>query len=99
MVGIGSRVRCRARSTRAGPGEAAASTGRLLHWLGKFHVLLLHFPIALVLAGGAGEAWSVWRRNPHPAESVQFCLRLAALAALPTATLGWLFAAGGYGVG
>src|SRR5262245_7385517 len=31
---------------------------RLIGWLGKFHLVLLHFPIALVLAAGVGEAWS-----------------------------------------
>src|SRR5205085_2711854 len=40
------------------------SAGRLLRWLGKFHLLLLLFPIALVLAAGFGEVRSVWRRNP-----------------------------------
>jgi mono/diheme cytochrome c family protein/uncharacterized membrane protein len=75
----------------------AASIERILHWLGKFHLLLLHFPIALVLAAGVGEARSMWHRNPLPSESVRFCLWLAALDAIPTAVLGWLFAAAGNG--
>jgi mono/diheme cytochrome c family protein/uncharacterized membrane protein len=76
-----------------------ASADRILRWLGKFHLLLLHFPIALVLAAGVGEVWSIWRRNPIPSESVRFCLWLGALAALPTVALGWLYAAAGNGVG
>jgi uncharacterized membrane protein/mono/diheme cytochrome c family protein len=76
-----------------------ASADRILRWLGKFHLLLLHFPIALVLAAGVGELWSVWHRNSIPSESVRFCLWLGALAALPTAVLGWLYAAAGNGVG
>jgi mono/diheme cytochrome c family protein/uncharacterized membrane protein len=76
-----------------------ASADRILNWLGKFHLLLLHFPIALVIAAGVGEGWSVWRRNPIPLETVRFCLWLGALAALPTAGLGWLYAAAGNGVG
>ena len=75
------------------------SAARLIGWLGKFHLLLLHFPIALVVVAGVGEVWSVWQRNPLPSESVRFCLWLAALAAIPTATLGWLFAAAGNGIG
>jgi uncharacterized membrane protein len=75
------------------------SAERLLRWLGKFHLLLLHFPIALVLAAGVGEVWSVWRRNLIPSEVVRFCLWLGALAAIPTVGLGWLFAAAGNGVG
>ena len=76
-----------------------ASSDRIIRWLGKFHLLLLHFPIALVLAAGVGELWSVWQRNPIPSESVRYCLWLGALAAVPTAGLGWLFAAAGNGVG
>jgi uncharacterized membrane protein len=74
------------------------SLARLVRWLGRFHLLLLHFPIALVVAAGFGEARSIWQRNPLPAESVRFCLWGAALAAIPTAGLGWLFAAAGNGV-
>jgi mono/diheme cytochrome c family protein/uncharacterized membrane protein len=75
------------------------SVDRLIRWLGKFHLLMLHFPIALVLAAGVGEAWSLWRREPLPSESVRFCLWLGALAAIPTVGLGWLFAAAGNGAG
>jgi uncharacterized membrane protein len=70
---------------------------RLVRWLGKFHLLLLHFPIALVLAAGIGEIWSLWRRNTIPSELVRFCLCLGALAAILTAILGWLHAAAGNG--
>jgi uncharacterized membrane protein/mono/diheme cytochrome c family protein len=76
-----------------------ASADRFLRWLGKFHLLLLHFPIALVVAAGFAEARSIWRRNPLPSQSVRFCLWLAALAAIPTAGLGWLFAADENGMG
>jgi uncharacterized membrane protein/mono/diheme cytochrome c family protein len=76
-----------------------ASAARLLRWLGKFHLLLLHFPIALVLAAAFGEAWSIWQRNQIPSEAVRFCLWLGALAALPTVGLGWLYAAAGNGAG
>ena len=76
-----------------------APADRILRLLGKFHLLLLHFPIALIFAAGVGEVRSVWQRNPIPSESVRFCLRLGALAAIPTAGLGWLFAAAENGVG
>src|ERR1700693_4634952 len=75
------------------------SADRMLRLLGKFHLLLLHFPIALVVVAGFGEAWSILQRKPTPSESGRFCLWLAALAAIPTVGLGWLFAAAGNGVG
>jgi hypothetical protein len=71
---------------------------RAVRWLGRFHLLVLHFPIALVLAAGAGEVASAWRGSRVPAPAVQFCLCLAAIAAVPAVALGWLHAAAGGGV-
>jgi uncharacterized membrane protein/mono/diheme cytochrome c family protein len=76
-----------------------APADRILRWLGKFHLLMLHLPIALVLAAGLAELLSVWQRNSIPSESVRFCISLGALAAIPTAALGWLHAEAGNGVG
>jgi uncharacterized membrane protein/mono/diheme cytochrome c family protein len=74
-----------------------APADRLIRWLGKFHLLLLHLPIALVLTAGAAELWSIWQRDSRPSEVVRFCLWLGVLAAIPTATFGWIFAAAGNG--
>jgi mono/diheme cytochrome c family protein len=65
-----------------------------LSWLGKFHLLVLHFPIALMLAALAGETWSWWKRSTVPSTEVRFCLALAATSAMSTMVLGWLFALG-----
>ena len=70
---------------------------RELLWLGRFHLLAIHFPIALMIAAFIGEAWSVWRRSRAHLQSVNFCVRLAAIAAIPTVTFGWLYAAAGNG--
>jgi hypothetical protein len=75
------------------------AVGRTGRWLGKFHLLLLHFPIAFVLAAGVGELVSAWRGSRVPSQAVQFCVSLAALAVVPTVALGWLHAAAGNGVG
>jgi hypothetical protein len=76
----------------------------MLEWLGKFHLLLLHFPLALALAAAAREAWSVWcgwRRlissRLNAEEDVHFCLLAAALFAVPTTIAGWLHALDGSG--
>ena len=74
-----------------------APVDRLIRWLGKFHLLLLHFPIALIFAAGAAELWSIRQRDSRPSEVVRFCLWLGVLAAVPTATFGWIFAAAGNG--
>ncbi|MBV8486688.1 MAG: hypothetical protein JO161_00280 [Planctomycetaceae bacterium] len=75
----------------------SASSTRFVRWLGKFHLLMIHFPIALAFAALLAEARSIWQRNPIDSETARFCLGLAALTVVPTAALGWLFAASGYG--
>jgi uncharacterized membrane protein/mono/diheme cytochrome c family protein len=74
-------------------------TARLVRFLGKFHLLVLHFPIALLVAAGLAELLVAWRGSRAPSPTVQFCLALAALAIVPTVVLGWLHAASGHGVG
>src|SRR6266852_4683112 len=67
----------------------------LLGWLGKFHVVVVHFPIALLVVAAAGELLS-WRRGTsYPAPAVRFCVLFAAAGAAAATALGWLHAAFG----
>jgi hypothetical protein len=86
---------------RATPEAPGLSFGeRFLRWLGKFHILIIHFPIALFLAALAGELWSLGQGSPQPAPAVRFCVLLGAAGAVGAAVLGWLHADwGGYGAG
>ncbi len=71
---------------------------RLFAYLGRFHVLFIHFPIALLVLAGLGEAWAWWRGLREPWLPVRLCLVLGALGAIAAAGLGWLHAdVGGYG--
>ena len=76
-----------------------------LRRLGRLHLVVIHFPIALLLAAAAGEAWSTRgtrSRNTDrwtPAREVHFCVVLGAAGAVVSAALGWLHASGGGGVG
>ena len=70
---------------------------RLLIWIGKFHLLVLHFPIALFGAAAARESWAMMRGSRIPAPAVRFCVALGATSAVTTVTLGWLHALGGHG--
>lgn len=56
--------------------------------LGKFHVILVHFPIALALAAVLGDVlWIIWRKDFFRGAAL-YCLLLAALAAIPTVVTG-----------
>jgi uncharacterized membrane protein len=61
----------------------------MLHWLGLFHPLLIHFPIALLLTAGAIEGWGVWRQRDSLAPVVRLNLSLGALGAVLAAVTGW----------
>jgi uncharacterized membrane protein len=70
---------------------------RALLWLGKFHLLLVHFPIALLVAAAVAEGWSLWLGSRVPGAAARFCLGLGAVSAVPVVVLGWIYAAGGHG--
>jgi hypothetical protein len=73
---------------------------RILRWLGRFHILTVHFPIALLLAASIGEMWSTWRGARSPSPAVRFCVLLGAAGGVWAVVLGWLHADfGGYGAG
>ncbi len=78
---------------------AEAPSGRAVRMLGKGHLLVLHLPIALMIAAGIGELWVALRRDRAPSEAVRLCLVLAAVAAVPTVALGWVHAVGAVGSG
>jgi uncharacterized membrane protein/mono/diheme cytochrome c family protein len=84
-------------------GTAAASPQspavRALRWLGRFHILVVHFPIALLLAAAAGEVWFARGGNRTPAPAVRFCVLLGTAGAVAAAALGWLHAWAGNGAG
>jgi mono/diheme cytochrome c family protein len=69
----------------------------ILEWIGKFHLLFLHFPIALMLAAAAAEFWSMVLKSRVPNPAVRYCALLGAIAVLATVPLGWLHALSVYG--
>jgi uncharacterized membrane protein len=62
----------------------------MLQVLGRLHPLLVHFPIALLLAALGAELFQ--RRKEGPSEAGFFCLALGTVGALAAASTGWLFA-------
>ncbi|MBV8199612.1 MAG: DUF2231 domain-containing protein [Acidobacteria bacterium] len=63
------------------------------------HVVLIHFPIALLLTGVAFDAASQWTRQQALAAAAYYNLSVAALSALPavvTGLLAWQWQLGGH---
>lgn len=72
---------------------------RLLHWLGRLHVVVIHFPIALLLSAALAEAGCLLLRRREPWAPVHAAVVLGAATAVCAAALGWLLADAGYGIG
>lgn len=73
-------------------GDAPAGIGRLLRWLGRFHPVVVHFPIALLLAAVLAEILMLALRREALGPIVTYCLVLGAAGALVASALGWLAA-------
>jgi mono/diheme cytochrome c family protein len=73
-------------------------TMRLFAWFGRFHLLVIHFPIALLAAAALAEAIAAWQGSWMPPPAVRFCVLLGAVGAMAAVALGWLHAdVGGFG--
>jgi len=66
--------------------------GLLIQWLGSFHPVTVHFPVALLLAGAvAGIAWAATGRDGYRF-AARYCIGLGAAGAIVSALLGWFLA-------
>jgi uncharacterized membrane protein/YHS domain-containing protein len=66
----------------------------LVPFLGRFHVVIVHFPIALLIVAAFSELLAILSRSHRLADFTRFNLTLGAAAAVLAAALGWLDAWG-----
>ncbi len=66
---------------------------RTLKWIGNFHPVSTHFPVALMMVALAAEGLAWATRRDSWMQTVRFLVILAALGAVPAAALGWVNAA------
>lgn len=60
----------------------------LLHWIGNFHLLVLHFPIALAFTAAAAEVAFQRSKNPVFDHAARVMILATALTAIPTVLFG-----------
>ncbi len=70
---------------------AANQVGPWMKWFGQLHVILVHYPIALVVMAVVAEVLYSWTENPMYEDAAKFMLIAAAVLAIPTAITGQLF--------
>ncbi len=66
------------------------TTNDLLNLIGKFHIVSVHFPIALVVLAGLIEFWEILKRKSEVSRKVFFFLNLSLLSSILAVTLGWI---------
>ncbi len=65
----------------------------LAEFFGKLHPIILHFPLALLVIGGAAEGVRIFHDSPFLARAVTWLFALGAITAVLSAGSGWLLAA------
>lgn len=63
---------------------------RALRWIGRFHPVSTHFPVALMLVAVLAEGLAWWTKRESWSQTVRFLVVVAALGAVSTAVLGWI---------
>jgi uncharacterized membrane protein len=73
-----------------GPGSTAP---RLVAWLGRFHPVIVHFPIALSLLAALAAVLGRFRASEPFKHTARVAMHGAAVTAVPAILLGWFAAA------
>jgi uncharacterized membrane protein len=73
-------------------GQDPANLTRTLELLGRFHPVVLHFPIALVLVGLLAEVLGLLSGRQMFLDAARFMVLVATLSAVVTVPLGWMAA-------
>jgi mono/diheme cytochrome c family protein/uncharacterized membrane protein len=100
-IGVGTPALDLLSETERSPNPAASAPSAkrmVLRLLGPLHLVILHFPIALLIAAATTELRRTLRGAQSPTPEVRFCVMLAGIGAAATACLGWIHAANGYGL-
>ena len=63
---------------------------KVLEWVGRFHPVSTHFPVALMLVAVVAEGMAWWTRRESWLQTVRFLVILGAMGALATGVLGWI---------
>ncbi len=82
-------------ATDHAPATDRGFVGRSLSWIGRLHPLIVHFPIALLVAAALAEGIHAIKGWPRLHTGVYFMIYIGAASAVAAAVVGWLNAAYG----
>ena len=84
------------------PTRASSDVGHvrtLPHFIGQFHPLAVHFPVALIIAAALAELFAVLRPSGLYGRVARYCLTIGALGTVVASITGWAWADAGTGLG
>jgi len=84
------------QSATATPRRSPTIIDKMVLLLGRFHVLVIHFPIGLLVTAAALESWAMLRKHAVPIATIRTLLWFGAAGAIVAAGLGWLHALDGF---
>ena len=76
-----------------GLGEGGGPLASLVDRAGRFHPIVVHFPVALLLGALLAHGLGAWRGAGRYAGAERFCLAFGAVGAVVAVVLGWASAA------
>lgn len=76
-------------------GVVLSGSDRTIQFLGKFHPVVVHFPIGLVIAAALAEFLFLITNRSSLANAALYCLSFGAAGAITATVLGWAAVSGG----
>lgn len=73
-------------------GAAEGVYGKLIHWIGNFHLIFLHFPIALIITTACADLLFLYSKKPLFSEASRLMILCTAISAILTVLTGFAFA-------
>lgn len=74
-----------------GHAQGKGFIAKVIGWLGKFHLPMVNFPIAMILGAALAEVLLLATRRSFFANAGRFCLWVGCVGAVVAAVLGWFF--------
>ena len=87
-------VAAQAERAHAEPEPDLEGIERIAEYLGRFHVLSVHFPIGLLIAAAVSEMLGLMTRRPWLHDAARFCVWGGAIGTVIAVPLGWLLLGG-----
>jgi mono/diheme cytochrome c family protein len=84
------------RPSKPAATQPESAPNPIFQFLGRFHIVLLHLPIGILLLAAFLELYGLVRPNERAPQAAGLVLRLGAVAAVTTAVCGWLLAESGH---